>query len=100
MATVDANYVCESLIEVKTGVDSGLKLESFIGNDNWEDENWDRLVNQMSVDELAILLEDCGYGTPAIEKDRLVITPTRRASGPSPETPWCPSTYVWTSPTP
>ena len=67
METVDKNYVCESLIEVKTEEKNGLKCEDLAGYTEWNDEIWDRLVNQMSADEMAYLLEDCGYGTPAIE---------------------------------
>lgn len=67
METVDKNYVSKSMIDIETNAKNGLTCEDVAGYTEWDDEIWDLLVNQMSVDELAILLEDCGYGTPAID---------------------------------
>lgn len=61
------NYVSESLIPVETGADSGLFVEDLAGYTEWDDEIWDQLVNQMTVDEMAELAADCAYGTPAID---------------------------------
>lgn len=61
------NYVSESMISVETGVDSGLTIDDLAGYTEWDDEIWDKLVNQMTVEEMAELAADCAYGTPAIE---------------------------------
>ena len=63
----DANYVSKSLVKVAVNEKNGLSMDDVAGYEEWNDEIWDKLVNQMSVDELAILAEDCGYGTPEIE---------------------------------
>ena len=63
----DANYVSKSLIAVATNEKNGLTVDDVAGYEEWDDEIWDKLINQMSVDELAIIAEDCGYGTPEIE---------------------------------
>ena len=63
----DAKYVSQSLVAVATNEKNGLTLDDLAGYAEWDDEIWDKLVNQMSVDELAILAEDCGYGTPEID---------------------------------
>ena len=62
----DSQYVCESMIPVETDADNGLTCDDFAGYTEWEDENWDKLINQMSLDELQLLTNDCGYGTPEI----------------------------------
>lgn len=62
----DANYITESLIAVETNQDNGLTVDDLAGYSVWEDEVWDKLVNQMSVEDMVLLLSDCGYGTPAI----------------------------------
>ena len=62
----DDLYECESLIPVATGEDNGLSVADLAGYDVWDDEAWDKLVNQMSVDDMARLIGDCAYGTPAI----------------------------------
>ncbi len=63
----DAKYVTKSLLAVKTGEKNGLSMDDVAGYTDWDDEIWDKLVNQMSADELAFLIEDCGYGTAEIE---------------------------------
>lgn len=63
----DANYVSASLIPVAVNQANGLTMEDVAGYTEWNDEIWDKLVNQMSVTELALLAEDCGYGTPEID---------------------------------
>ncbi len=63
----DANYVSASLIPVAVNEKNGLTMQDVAGYTEWDDEIWDKLVNQMSATELALLMEDCGYGTPEIE---------------------------------
>ena len=63
----DDAYETKSLIPVETGVDYGLTIDDVASYDEWDDEIWDQLVNEMTVDELATLVADCGYGTPAID---------------------------------
>jgi hypothetical protein len=63
----DANYVSASLIPVAVNEKNGLSMQDVAGYTEWDDEIWDKLVNQMSATELALLMEDCGYGTPEIE---------------------------------
>lgn len=63
----DANYVSASLIPVAVNEKNGLTMQDVAGYTEWDDEVWDKLVNQMSATELALLMEDCGYGTPEIE---------------------------------
>ena len=63
----DANYVCKSLIPVETEADNGLTCADLAGYEAWDDPIWDQLVNQMSVDDMDVLICDCAYGTPAIE---------------------------------
>jgi len=63
----DANYVSASLVPVATNQKNGLSMLDVAGYTEWDDEVWDLLINQMSTTELAILIEDCGYGTPEIE---------------------------------
>jgi len=63
----DATYVSKSLVAVATSQQNGLSIDDVAGYTEWDDEIWDQLINQMSATELAILIEDCGYGTPEIE---------------------------------
>lgn len=63
----DDKYETESLIKVETNQDNGLTVEDLAGYEEWNDEVWDKLVNQMSVDDMVKLLSDCAYGTPAID---------------------------------
>lgn len=67
MKAFDKQYKTESLIPVATGEKNGLTCEDLAGYTEWNDVIWDQLVNQMTADEMALLLEDDGYGTPAIE---------------------------------
>lgn len=62
----DDNYKTSSKIKVETEQDNGLTVEDLAGYEEWDDEVWDQLVNQMSVDEMVELLCDCAYGTPEI----------------------------------
>ena len=63
----DENYQSESKVAVATDEKNGLTVEDMAGNTDWDDENWDKLINQMSVEDLALIAEDCGYGTPEIK---------------------------------
>jgi beta-glucosidase len=63
----DSAYVTESKIPVANDEKNNLTVDDLAGYTDYNDEIWDKLVNEMSVDEQALLLEDCGYGTPAIE---------------------------------
>ncbi|NEG89517.1 beta-glucosidase [Bifidobacterium aerophilum] len=49
-----------------TGADNGLKVDDLAGVD-YDDEQWDKLVEQMSVDELIELTGNAGWQTSAIE---------------------------------
>ena len=49
-----------------TGADNGLKVDDMTGVD-YNDEKWDKLVQQMSVDELVELTGNAGWQTSAIE---------------------------------
>ncbi len=51
---------------VTTGADNGLKVDDMTGVD-YNDEKWDKLVQQMSVDELVELTGNAGWQTSAIE---------------------------------
>ena len=46
----------------KTGVDNGLQLISFQGLD-YDDPAWDALLDQMTVDEMKLIIETAGYQT-------------------------------------
>ncbi|MBR0063056.1 MAG: glycoside hydrolase family 3 protein [Oscillospiraceae bacterium] len=63
----DASYVSKSLVPVAVNEKNGLTMDDVAGYTEWNDAIWDQLVNEMSVTELAILIEDCGYGTPEVE---------------------------------
>ena len=63
----DDSYVCESLVPVAQGENNGLSCDDLAGYTEWNDEVWDKLVNQMSVDEQVALICDCAYGTPAVD---------------------------------
>jgi beta-glucosidase len=63
----DDNYVTESKVPVATNQKNGLTVEDFAHFEDFDDEGWDLLVNQMSVEEMVTLVSDCAYGTPAIE---------------------------------
>ena len=63
----DENYVTESKVPVATNQKNGLTVDDFAHYEDWDDEGWDLLVNQMSVDEMVTLISDCAYGTPEIK---------------------------------
>lgn len=63
----DANYVSESKVEIGNDQKNGLTVSDMAGNTDFDDENWDKLINEMSVEDMALLAEDCGYGTPEIK---------------------------------
>ena len=62
----DDSYVCESMVPVATDEKNGLSINDVANYTEWNDEVWDKLVNQMSVDDMCTLISACGYGTPEI----------------------------------
>lgn len=63
----DDSYECASLVPVSTSEQNGLSVQDVAGYTEWNDPIWDKLVNQMSVEDMCTLLCDCGYGTPVID---------------------------------
>lgn len=63
----DDLYECKSLVAVANDEANGLSMDDVAGYTEWDDEIWDKLVNQMSVEEQCELLDGCAYGTPAID---------------------------------
>ncbi len=61
----DANLDADAEMPT-TGADNGLMLVSLRGLD-YDDEAWDLLLDQLTVSEMASLLNDDAYNTPAIE---------------------------------
>lgn len=61
------NYVTESLIPVEVDADYGLTVDDLAGYDVWDDPIWDQLVNQLTVEEMVMLISDSAYNTPAVE---------------------------------
>lgn len=49
-----------------TGASNGLSLIDLRGKD-YDDEAWDTLLDQLSVDEMTGMLNDCAYNTGAVE---------------------------------
>lgn len=49
-----------------TGASNGLSLIDLRGLD-YDDEKWDALLDQLTVDEMATMLNDCAYNTGAVE---------------------------------
>lgn len=49
-----------------TGASNGLSLIDLRGKD-FDDEAWDTLLDQLSVDEMTTMLNDCAYNTGAVE---------------------------------
>ena len=49
-----------------TGADNGLSLVDMRGLD-YDDEQWDLLLDELTVDDMTTMLADCAYNTPAIE---------------------------------
>ena len=66
--------------EVVTGADNGLKLIDLKDKD-YDDEDWDKLIDQMSVEEIGSLIGVGGFGTSAI--DSIVYPGTKDQDGPA-----------------
>ena len=49
-----------------TGAENGITLIDLRGLD-FDDELWDDLLDEMTVDEMTSMLNDCAYNTPAVE---------------------------------
>lgn len=49
-----------------TGADNGLTIQDMTGLD-WDDEKWESLLDELSVDELKSLVADAGYHTVAVD---------------------------------
>ena len=49
-----------------TGADNGLSLIDLRGLD-YDDETWDLLLDELSVDDMTTMFSDCAYNTPAID---------------------------------
>ncbi len=62
----DDSYVCKSMVPVATDEKNGLSISDVANYTEWNDEVWDKLVNQMSVEDMCTLISACGYGTPEI----------------------------------
>ncbi|MBW3090094.1 glycoside hydrolase family 3 N-terminal domain-containing protein [Bifidobacterium miconisargentati] len=50
-----------------TGADNGIKLADLYGAD-YDDERWDQLLDELTVDDMENLIAMGGYGTQAIDK--------------------------------
>ena len=48
-----------------TGADNGVSLIDLRGKD-FDDEMWDQLLDELTVDDMTTMLNDCAYNTPAI----------------------------------
>ena len=70
----DSWYEYEGLVPAANDEKNGLTCEDFAGYTEWNDENWDLLVNQMSIEDQVQLVCDCAYGTPAIESIGKLLT--------------------------
>ena len=66
--------------EVVTGANNGLKLIDLKDKD-YDDEEWDQLIDQMSVEEIGDLIGVGGFGTSAI--DSIVYPGTKDQDGPA-----------------
>lgn len=49
-----------------TGAKNGLKLSDMYGKD-YDDADWDKLLDQLTFDDMDNLIANGGYGTPAVE---------------------------------
>ena len=49
-----------------TGADNGLQLIDMRGLD-YDDERWDTLLDQLTIDDMVGMLNDCAYNTGAVE---------------------------------
>ena len=63
----DDKYETASMVEVATEQDNRLTVDDLAHYTEWDDEVWDKLVNQMSIEEMVQLVSDCAYGTPEIK---------------------------------
>ncbi len=70
----DKDYQTISQVEVQTDQKNGLTVEDLKGNTDFDDPDWDLLVNQMSLDDMVKLISDSGYGTVAIKSIGKKIT--------------------------
>ena len=48
-----------------TGADNGVSLIDLRGRD-YDDELWDQLLDELTVDDMTTMLNDCAYNTPAV----------------------------------
>jgi beta-glucosidase len=62
----DDSYVCQSLIPVAQGEQNNVTCDDLAGYTEWNDEIWDKLVNEMSIEDQNELISGCAYGTPEI----------------------------------
>ena len=62
-----------------TGADNGMRLYQLRGKD-YDDPDWDKLLDQLTVDEMLNMVSMCGYQTPAAESVGKVQT--NDADGP------------------
>jgi beta-glucosidase len=63
-----------------TGAKNGLTLEDMVGVD-YDDEKWDRLLDQLSISEMSTLVSMGGYMTSAVES--IGLATTIETDGPS-----------------
>ena len=61
-----ATYLYPDAVMPTTGADNGLTLADMRGLD-YDDPQWDKLLDQLTVDEMANMIALCGYQTPAME---------------------------------
>ncbi|BAM48420.1 glycoside hydrolase family 3 protein [Amphibacillus xylanus] len=62
------------IADITTGANNGLVLEDMVGID-YEDEKWDKLLDQLSVSDMSNLIGYGGFGTievESIKKDRTI----------------------------
>lgn len=72
----DSFATLDELDGTKTGVTFKYNDELIfkLGNEeNWDDEIWDTLLDQLTMDELRLLVEDSGYGSRAVESIGKII---------------------------
>lgn len=68
----DGQYITKNQFDGKDNVDFAFKFNDELmfelGNpDNWDSETWDKLLNQLSTQELRDLVEGGGYGSQSVE---------------------------------
>ncbi|WP_243154186.1 glycoside hydrolase family 3 N-terminal domain-containing protein [Pseudoflavonifractor sp. 60] len=81
---LNANYDYEKYIDPSdemptTGAQNGMKLAQLRGKD-YDDPDWDKLLDQLSVQDMLDMTSLCGYQTPAVESVGKVQT--NDADGP------------------